>query len=151
MKKSWVCLIVVLLMLSCAKTEEARIPYREVYLELDLTFEDKDLLNVNNSKIFTSRRNAADRIGFGGVIVYHSPYDSGYGSYVAYDLACPYEAEASTKLSIDPESAGVYVICPKCQSRYELATGFAESSSISTYRLQQYMIQQSGSKLIVHH
>jgi len=147
MKRFLVCLTI-LSIVSCTKTEEMRIPYRQVYLELDLDFQDKDLVAVNNSKTYTKQVNAFDKLGFGGVIVYHSPY----GGFVAYDLACPYEAEAGTKVAVDPESAGVYVVCPKCKSRYELANGFAEPGSISSYRLQQYEIRsQTSSKLIVQH
>lgn len=148
MKRLLLFLIAVML-LGCSKSEEYRIPYYPVYLELDLAFEDKALLNYNTSIIYNSKNTSAiERTGFGGVIVYHSSIDMGHGEYVAYDLACPYEASSSTKIS--PDDSGLYAVCPACKSKYELTYGFPEKGSVSTYRLQLYSVyKQSDSKLIV--
>ncbi len=153
MKRVLFCLIT-LLAVSCAKEEEARIPYRNVYLELDLAFEDKDLVSLFSHKIYTTKNINlnTERAGFGGVIVFHGE-DFGNGPYQAYDLACPYEAESSTLLTI--EAGGIYAVCPKCQSKYELtSSGFPAQGSVSKYRLEQYKVSAVpstvGTKLIVH-
>ncbi|MDF9829346.1 hypothetical protein [Parabacteroides sp. PF5-6] len=146
MKRFWCCLVV-LLIVSCTKTEEARIPLQRVYLELDLTFEDKELLNLTFSKTYirgTSNLSEKEYTGFGGVYVYYSPQ----GYYVAYDLACPVEAVASTRIKIEKQG-DAHAICPQCKTKYDLESGYP-LEGIGTYRLQPYIISRpSASKLIV--
>lgn len=146
--KKVLLLLFVCLWTGCGEKEELRIPLRQVYLELHLDAEDMELKNVNHSKVYTRRVNEFDRIGFGGIIVYHSPFDTGYGSYVAYDRSCPHEAESSTVVAVE-EQGDLYAVCPKCKSEYELTTGYPTKGSVSKYRLQQYRVQGTGSKLIV--
>jgi len=145
MKRFWYCLVV-LLIVSCTKTEEVRIPYRQVNLRLYLNDKDRELLNPNNSKIYTSKSLYGDKLGFGGVIVYYSPF----GSHVAYDLACPYEASANSLIEVENQG-DPYAICPHCESKYDLTNGIS-MEGISTYRLQQYKVYyQSASELVVQH
>jgi nitrite reductase/ring-hydroxylating ferredoxin subunit len=145
MKKIVYCLLL-LCAVGCTKVEEARIPYCPVYLELDLTFNDKILTSPNSHKIYSSREYAMDGLGFGGIIVYYSPF----GSYLAYDIACPYEVDASIVVSVD--ESGLYAVCPVCGSKYELTHGYPTKESVSTYRLQPYWVYSySSSKLIVQH
>lgn len=147
MKHFRYCLcLLVLLLISCTKTEEARIPYRPVNLKLYLNFEDKELSSPGNSRIYTAKDvTATERAGFGGVIVYHSPY----GDYVAYDLACPYEAKTSSLVEIK-EQGSPYAVCPHCKSEYDLSLGYPREGSISTYRLQPYNVYpQSATELVV--
>lgn len=141
------CLLV-LLMISCVHTEEVRIPYRPVYLKLYLNYEDKELLSSGNSKIYTAKDvTASERAGFGGVIVYYSPY----GNYVAYDLACPYEASTSSLIEVK-EQGSLYAVCPHCKSEYDLTLGYPKKGSVSTYRLQPYNVyHQSASELVVQY
>jgi nitrite reductase/ring-hydroxylating ferredoxin subunit len=135
-------------MISCAKTEEARIPYYPVNLKLYLNFEDKELLSSGNSKIYTAKDiTASEKAGFGGVIVYHSPY--AYGEYWAYDLACPYEASTSSLIEVK-EQGNLYAVCPHCKSEYDLTLGYPKQGSVSTYRLQPYNVyHQTASELVV--
>jgi nitrite reductase/ring-hydroxylating ferredoxin subunit len=138
--------LVVLLLISCTKTEEVRIPYRPVYLKLYLSFEDKELLSPGNFQIYTVKDvTALERVGFGGVIVYHSPF----GGYVAYDLACPYEAKTSSLVEVR-EQGSPYAVCPHCKSEYDLSLGYPREGSVSTYRLQPYNVYtQSATELVV--
>lgn len=48
-------LLILFTLLSCADTIETRIPYRAVYLELDLTYQDKALNAIQAYKIYTSK------------------------------------------------------------------------------------------------
>ena len=66
-------LLILFTLLSCADTIETRIPYRAVYLELDLTYQDKALNAIQAYKIYTSKDvdQAGEQTGFGGVLVYH--------------------------------------------------------------------------------
>ena len=45
-------LLILFTLLSCADTIETRIPYRAVYLELDLTYQDKALNAIQAYKIY---------------------------------------------------------------------------------------------------
>lgn len=147
MKRLLVCLAVLLLTISCGEKEEPRIPYRPVNLELHLADRDKALVGLNTHKLYTAKVSATDKLGYGGVLVYHTVFDD----FVAYDLACPYEANASTRVAVDEEE-DLYVVCPACGSKYELTTGRPEPGSVSTYRLQPYNVyRQSASNLIVQH
>ncbi|MDL2245600.1 hypothetical protein LJC54_08910 [Parabacteroides sp. OttesenSCG-928-J18] len=148
MMKRVVLICLVLTIIGCGETEELRIPFRQVYLELHLDGTDMELNSVNHSKVYAKRVNEFDRIGFGGIIVYHSPFDTGYGSLVAYDRSCPYEAESSTVVVVE-EQGDLYAVCSKCKSKYELTSGYPTQESISKYRLQQYRVQGTGSKLFV--
>ncbi|MDR3250193.1 MAG: hypothetical protein LBT42_00815, partial [Tannerella sp.] len=78
---------------SC-KEQKNPIPVARVYLNLDLTFEDKALKAVPSYKIYTAKDvNIAlgERAGYGGVLVVHTHLDE----YKAFDLACPFEAKPS--------------------------------------------------------
>lgn len=147
-KKRWSILLFVTLALSCTKTYESSIPYRQVNLELDLTFEDKDLKAICAYKIFTQGRYAGELTGFGGVLVYHGLDNNGGDAYFAFDAACPYEADKNTIVTVDEDA--VYAVCPKCQSRYELLNGFGNPvSGPATYTLKAYQVHVNGNKIYV--
>jgi hypothetical protein len=116
MKHLLVCLLALLLN-ACGKAHISSIPDRPVYLELDLTFEDKDLLPVSAYKIYTSKNIhlEVERVGFGGVLVYHGISASGSDAYYAFDAACPYKVNSSVTLEVDDDH--LYAVCPQCQSR----------------------------------
>ena len=141
-------------LLSCSDTVDIRIPYRVVYLELDLTYNDKELNAIQAYKIYTQRDidQAGEQTGFGGVLVYHGLSGSGTGTFYAFDAACPYEAASNVRVEVD-ESA-IYAVCPQCGSKYELLNGFGNpvegSAAEEKYRLQPYTVESIGSKLYVH-
>lgn len=60
MKRFLSCLLV-LLALSCSKFEESDIPYALVYLNLDLRYQDKDLVGIYNHKSITAPRLAGKK------------------------------------------------------------------------------------------
>ncbi|OAV72260.1 hypothetical protein Barb4_00048 [Bacteroidales bacterium Barb4] len=152
MKRCLICLIA-LWATACTKVEEIRIPYRPVYLELDLAFEDRGLLELYSHRIYMPNDKtllAIEKTGFGGVLVFHG-MDIGFGAYQAYDAACPFEAKANTVVAVEDD---IYAVCPVCGSRYDLtAGGIPAPGSASTYRLHRYNVQPAassvGSKLIV--
>lgn len=115
----WLCLLCILCFLSCAKTEYSDIPLRPVNLTLYLGDKDKELNSVLAHKIYTKKNiNASqmEAVGFGGVLVFHS--SSGSNPFLAYDIACPYEINASITVQVDP--SGMTATCPKCGSQYDL-------------------------------
>lgn len=147
-------LLTLLTLLACTDTIETRIPGRMVNLELDLTYQDKELNAIQAYKIYTRANidQANEQTGFGGVLVYHGLSSSGTGAFFAFDAACPYEASASVTVEVD-ESA-VYAICPRCGSKFELLNGIGNPvegpSAEAKYRLQPYIVESSGNKIYVH-
>lgn len=142
MKRILSCLLL-LLVLSCSKINESNVPYYRVYMELDLRYQDKDLVGLLNHKIYTTPRNAGEAIGYAGIVVV-SGFD---GTYYAFDLCCPHEAEKSTK--IVPDNTG-YAKCPKCGTTYDIAYGSGmPSNGPSEYPLRRYRITSKGQELIV--
>lgn len=113
--RKFISLLILFCALSCSKTEHSYFPSYPVYLELDLTFEDKDLNGVMAYKEYilgkTSGLGATERTGLGGILVYHS-----VDGYHAYDLACPNETQVSVRVEMDDDA--IYAVCPKCGSKY---------------------------------
>ena len=142
-------LLMLFVTLSCTKTVEIRIPYRQVNLELDLRYNDKSLNELYSHKIYNqnniSTESSRGKTGFGGVIVFHGSNDIFY----AFDAACPYEALSNVILDIDEGS--IFAICPKCGSKYELIYGVGNSvEGPSTYSLQRYTVDKSGQEIHVY-
>lgn len=152
MKRIAVCLLL-FITLSCAKTIESGIPYRAVYLELDLTNQDWKLKEVMAYKIYTQKNIdlAGEMTGYGGVLVYHGLSSSGANNtYYAFDAACAYEAQSN--IIVDVDNDHVYAVCPKCGSKYELLNGFGNPVSGPAERnLQRYPVSAQGNKLYVRY
>ncbi|MDR1918280.1 MAG: (2Fe-2S)-binding protein [Tannerellaceae bacterium] len=149
MKRIFFCLLALLLN-SCDKTYISSIPHYQVYLELDLTFEDKDLLPTSAYKIFTPQNinQSIEKTGFGGVLVYHGLDGSGADAYYAFDRACPHEANRSITVEVDEDH--LYALCPKCQSKYELIYGIGNPvSGPAREQLKSYQVLLSGNKVYV--
>lgn len=132
-------------LLFACKTEENPIPQYAVYLNLDLTYEDKALKAVPSYKEYTAKNinPALERIGYGGVLVVHTMLDE----YKAFDLACPYEVSATITVEVDDET--LYAVCPKCNTKYEIGFGTGAAQGVSKHGLRQYNTILNGSKLIV--
>ena len=102
MKRIFFCLVVLLAM-SCNKVNVSNIPYARVYLELDLTYKDKDLVGALNFKEITSTsgQNYGTQLGYSGVLVVSGFDSNGNTKYYAYDLCCPHEANKNTMVKAD--------------------------------------------------
>lgn len=145
--RKFIPLLILFCALSCTKTEHSYFPSYPVYLELDLTFEDKDLNGVMAYKEYilgkTPNLGARERTGLGGVLVYH-----GVDGYRAYDLACPNETQASVRVEMDEN--GINAVCPKCGSKYNVFEGYGNRvDGPATRGLKQYQTALSGTKLYV--
>lgn len=147
-------LLILFVLLSCTDTIETRIPYRIVYLELDLTYQDKALNAIQAYKIYTPKDidQEGERTGFGGVLVYHGLSSSGTGAFYAFDAACPHEA--SSHVTVDVDESAVYVICPKCGSKFELLNGIGNPvegpCAEEKQSLQRYVVDRNGNKIYIH-
>ena len=135
--RKFISLLILFCALSCSKTEHSYFPSYPVYLELDLTFEDKDLNGVMAYKEYilgkTSGLGATERTGLGGILVYHS-----VDGYHAYDLACPNETQASVRVEMDDDAI------------YNVFEGYGSLvEGPATRGLKQYQTALSGTKLYV--
>ena len=112
--RKFISLLILFCALSCSKTEHSYFPIWKVSLELDLTFEDKELNGIGNYKTYirgkTPGIGAMEYTGLGGILV----RCNGINEYRAYDLACPYEKNATVRIEVD--ELGISAICPKCGS-----------------------------------
>ncbi len=136
-----------MLVVACAKTEQNYFPTYPVYLELDLSYEDKDLKSLMSYKKFiygqTSSLSAVERTGLGGVLVYYA-----YDGYHAYDLACPYEVKASVRVDVDDNH--IKAICPNCGSEFGIyENAGAVLKGPATQGLKRYNVSVNGNKLYV--
>ncbi len=151
MKRIIVCLIAVLA-LSCGKVNVSNIPYAPVFLELDLTFKDKDLVGALNYKEFTTANGQiyGTRLGYGGVLVVCGFNASGVQTqYHAYDLCCPYEANQNIKVKADNTG---WAQCPQCGTKYEIAYGTGTpADGPSEYALTRFVVTQQGNKILIRH
>ena len=76
-------------------------------------------------------RLVTDRFGYAGVVV----YIDGFGTYSAYDMACPHCVKQDTPVEID----GMLAACPICGEEYDLGAGYATpQKGISNEALRRY-------------
>lgn len=147
-----VCLLFIIIS-SCDKKYVSNIPDFPVYLELDLSFEDKELVAPQAYKVFTSQNinQAIERAGYGGVLVYHGLNNTATTTYYAFDISCPHEASRSVTVEVD--DARIYAVCPKCGSKYELLNGIGNPvsgpSQQEGYYLKSYNVFTNGNRIII--
>ena len=148
MKRFLSCLLV-LLALSCSKFEESDIPYARVYLEIDLRYQDKDLVGLYHHKSITAPRTAGEMTGYSGVLIICGT-DTNGETYYAYDLCCPHEAKRN--IIVEADDAG-NAICPECGTKYTIAYGSgAPVEGPSKYPLRRYSVSPrsaSGQEWVV--
>jgi nitrite reductase/ring-hydroxylating ferredoxin subunit len=133
--------------LSCGDDENP-IPDMRVYLNLDLTFEDKELKAIPSFKEYTVKNvNLAlgEAVGFGGVLVVHTMTDE----YKAFDRACPFEANSTIAVAVD--DVVLYAVCPRCGTKYDIGFGTGAPTGSSKHFLKQYNVIHSSNKLKVSH
>lgn len=90
----------------------------------------------------TMPRKEIDRFGYAGVVV----YIDGFGSYRAYDMACPHCVKQDTPVEID----GKLATCPICGEEYDLGTGYATpQKGISDEVLRRYSLIVSNGVITI--
>lgn len=144
--------LLTLVLLSCNSTFDSSVPDWPVYLELDLTYEDRALKAIQAYKIYTPANvnQTTEKTGFGGVLVYHGLSSTGTDAYYAFDVACPVEHQANVRVEVDADA--IYAICPKCGSKYELLNGIGNPvEGPATETLKQYYVDQQGEKLYIRY
>ena len=107
-----------LLLLSCEDHVLSSVPEYPVYLDLNLTSTYPTFKNsVNQTLVFKNREGLPEmsRIGYGGLLVC-TDY---IGDYYAFDLCCPYELKATTR--VHPDGSG-QAVCDSCKSVFNILT-----------------------------
>jgi len=126
---------------------ETSFPYYQVYLELDITYEDKALNTLMAYQIYT-HNNSVEVTGLGGVLVYHGLNSYGGSAFYAFDAACPYEVRKNVRINVDEDA--IYAVCPTCGSKFELLNGYGSRvEGPSTENLKKYDVMTSGNKIII--
>jgi nitrite reductase/ring-hydroxylating ferredoxin subunit len=134
------------LLSGCNDNYISSIPDYPVRLQLNLTstyptFKD----NPNSFLIFDKPVQATDRVGFGGLLIYAGMEPN---QYFAFDLACPYEAERTTRVT--PSDYFGRVVCETCGSVYEInSSGAFPIEGPSKEPLKQYKTSLQGDWLHV--
>lgn len=85
------------------------------------------------------RKNEFDRIGFGGILIYHGLNDE----YYAVDLACPKDLKSNIIIE-RPDFSGLCK-CPFCGEVYDMSSGFGTpTKGIAKESLKHYVINLIG-------
>lgn len=144
-----------LLLPSCDSTDDNRIPYAEVHLTFH-TVGDWNIYGVkgaaadHRSYILTAKEHiptdfpytALDRTGYGGLLLVTDVL----GNLIAYDLACPYEARPTVRITVPDDE--LYAECPVCGSTYDIYTNFGKPRSGPAadkgYSLTRYSVSSGG-------
>ena len=105
----------IVLLNSCIENVTSPIPDYPVNLQLNLMTEYTAFRNsYGEVLIFDKRIKETDRIGFGGILVCTN-YE---GKYMAFDLACPYEAKQDVRVTTE----GLEAVCETCGSKFNIYT-----------------------------
>lgn len=145
MKKSILLILLLYVLYGCQDEIVSPIPYRQVYLQLNLTASYPIFKNsVNQYLIFDRRINVTDAVGYGGILLY-TGFD---GNYYAFDMSCPYEANSNIK--VRPNNLG-QAICDSCHSVFDISWGVANPipPSKATKVLKHYKASLYGDVLYV--
>jgi nitrite reductase/ring-hydroxylating ferredoxin subunit len=106
------------LLFSCDKDEDI-IPYVPINPPYEITLNVANELTIAGNSVFINE------IGYGGVVVYCSYYDTFNPSesmYYAYDAACTFEVIDTCSVELD--TSGMTATCPCCGSSFNLVDGY---------------------------
>jgi len=114
MKKNLALLPILFTLLAGCTGYVSSIPDRDVYLKRDI---NTNLTPFGAYLYITERVFEVDRIGFGGLLIYHAQDNIFY----AVDLACP--KEVSPKVRISPPDDHGLCKCDSCGEVYDMSFG----------------------------
>lgn len=147
MRRTIAILAILTLTMTGCEDDKSIIPDSAVYIERD-TRVDPDALILRTpggyDKI-TSVKKQTDRIGYGGILIYHGLNDQMY----AFDLACPKEVKRSVKVVPDSLVTGE-AICPVCGSVFTVAYGSGNRiAGDAPEGLRRYRVQGNYMAVII--
>lgn len=130
---------------SCENTFRVTpIPDVPVNLEVVILRDAPTIRSIGNFKIFNTPPTIQQRIGFGGILLYHNVNDE----ISAFDLACPVEAEF--KILVDSIDELGRAHCRTCGSAFDLT--FGAGNPVKTPAkdpLRRYRVLDYGDRLRV--
>ncbi len=141
------CFVVLVVVVAVACSRSDSMPNYPVRLEFNISANAPQLAGFNSYKEFIEPLNANQRLGLGGVVVFHSVEDKFY----AFDMACPYEKKSDVRIACS--NIGL-ALCSSCGSQFYLAdgTGFVQKG-LAKYSLQKYSVyydEAMGNILVVN-
>ena len=143
MKKNLALLPILFTLLAGCTDYVSSIPDREVYLKRNINTEK--LTPFGAYLYITEPVLAVDRIGFGGILIYHSLDVN--KSYYAVDLACPKEANPKVRIS-PPNDLGLCK-CDSCGEVYDMSFGQGTpTKGIAKEPLRHYTTRQDENDFI---
>lgn len=150
MKIKLIAFLLLILTCSCEKNVFDRIPLVQVNLKLNKQTTATGLVPILSHESYVRTLSPstwkpagypfieADRTGFGGILVVHGLPDQMF----AFDLACPIEASQQTLIQVTED--GLHAVCPKCNSKYEVAYGSGAptegAAKDKRYFLRRYLV-----------
>lgn len=141
--------ILPLFALCCTPAVRSSIPSYPVYCEIDLnSSEAKDLRAEGGWMVVTHPSTAVTQLGFGGLLIIHSPITDGNGNtFYAYDAACPIERSAKVRLTVNDK---LNAYCPKCHNEFSILYGGGNPLTEGCKEpLLRYAVYSNGSMLII--
>jgi nitrite reductase/ring-hydroxylating ferredoxin subunit len=151
--KSALMALTVVLLHSCEGPYVSPIPDYPVSMNLNLTANYPTFKNsVGQFLVFTKPVKVTDFVGYGGILVCTGVMMDDYGNsqYFAFDLSCPHEALATTRVNPLPDKLGE-VQCTECGSVYNAGFGFGEPlSGPSKHPLKRYKVVLQGDVLYIY-
>ena len=137
-------LLFVFVLASCDDTTRSSIPDYLVNLERNVFNEPnlQILMSPGAYKEFITPEKITDNLGFGGLLVVSNMNDYGNLQYFAFDLACPYEAERETRVTMNTQ---MYAECTKCGSKFNVMYGTGTcAEGPAREGLRRYRVSVSG-------
>lgn len=147
--KKIICTILSLCLfpIACIEDNLQYFPKFQVNFQINLVTDGRALVELGG--YYEKKRDLeTERVGYGGVLVYHTILDS----YTAFDRACPVDVPEICLISA-PNDKGI-VTCNKCGSTFNIFYGNGNPESgpaINKKRiLKPYKTSLSGTKLNVY-
>lgn len=149
MKKFCSILLLCFIQTACVEDYNTYFPVYQVNFQINLATGGLALNGIGGYYVKDPKNTVGtDKIGCGGVLVYHTAIDT----YSAFDLACPVEVSRSYLIST-PDSKGI-VTCSKCGSTFNIFHGMGNPESgpaVEKKRmLKSYRTSLSGTMLNVY-
>ena len=144
MKQFLVIISVIYFLGGCTTNVESPIPNSAVSLEINILRDSPELNIIGGVGEITSTFRPYQYLGYGGIVIFHNFDDK----FVAFDMACPYEVDRTTRVSVNMAGQAV---CAKCGSTFDLgySSGFPVKGP-SKYPMRQYHVAMSGDNLRIY-
>jgi len=140
--KKFAPLVLLLMMMASCNGYVSSIPDREVYLKRSINTEA--LTPFGAYLYITEPVFAIDKIGFGGILIYHAQDNIFY----AVDLACPHEMSPTVRVS-RPDDLGMCK-CDSCGEVYDMTFGQGSpTKGIAKEPLRHYTVSFDENDFII--